>query len=143
MFAFTSSIFERFREEAEERLGDERFTIPDEFFESEYYKKWGLGPKREFSTLEKYWMMQLPMIVQTWEKYQSIDLEKLTREEKRFLDDMRDKHGKGPINFRQETRKEKDKLGQHQVDWFDLIKACTGADELDNKGLVFLHRMTP
>ena len=143
MFQYARMMFERFREQAEERFAGERFAIPEEVFESEYYRKWGLGSKREFSSVEKYYIFQLPMVAQTWEMCKSIDLENLTAEESRFLDDTHKKYGKGPINFREEMRKEEGKLEQHQETWFDLIKACTGTDDLDDTGLVVLHRLTP
>ena len=143
MRKYMSSLFERFKDKAQRSLDDPAFVIPSEIFESDAYRRWGLGEKGDFSLFEKYYIMQLPILAQTWELYVSIDLAKLSPEEQRFLDEAHTKYGNGRVNYRREVTKEKGTLDQHQEDWFNLIKAVTGSDELDDKGLVFLHRMTP
>ncbi len=143
MMNFTKSLFKRFQSKGQvpPLLAD--FVMPEESLQSDIYRKWGIGEKLEFSPFEKYYIMQLPMLAQTWQMYEAVDLKNLTREEQRFLDDMHAKYGNGKINYRREAAKDEGGLEQHQQDWFDLIKAATGSDTLDDKALIFLHRMTP
>jgi hypothetical protein len=124
-------------------MDDSQLSVPPEIFHMEMYQKWGLGNKRDFSRKEKYYLMQLPMLEQVWQTYTSIDIKKLTADEKNFLQDTRAKYGKGLINLRMETMKKQGKLQPHQENWFDLIKAVTGTDVLNDNDLVFVYRSTP
>lgn len=124
-------------------MPENSLSVVPELFEMEIYKKWGLGDKRDFSRKEKYYLMQLPMVEQTWQMYSGIDTAKLTADEKSFVKKNHVKYGKGLINLRKETVKEKRTLSQQQEIWFDLIKAVTGTDELDDRGLILVYKMTP
>jgi len=124
-------------------IDDEFFSIPPEMFEMEMYKKWGLGDKKEFSRKEKYYLMQLPTIVQTWQMYSDIDTNNLQEPENSYLKIMRAKYGNKKINLRAETIKQQGSLEPHQEHWFDLIKATTGSDELSDRDLILVYRLTP
>jgi len=75
--------------------------------------------------------------------YQSIDLSNLTSLEREYLDKIHGEYGKGPVNLRQKTLDKKKQIDPQQKYYFDLIKAVTGSDALDDRGLVMSFRMTP
>lgn len=124
-------------------ISKEDIIIPDMIYETELYRKWGLGPKRDFSLQELYYIMNLQQVESNWQMYSSIDLKNLTDAEKDNLQRTRLKYGDGPINLRQKAFDEHQSLDAHQQLFFDLIKAVTGTDTLDERGLVFAYRITP
>jgi len=145
--AYASRMYEYlitiYRELGGEKITDKDIVIPEEMFETQLYRTWGLGPKREFSLEEKYYIMNLQQVDRTWQMYQSIDLSNLTSLEREYLDKIHGEYGKGPVNLRQKTLDEKKQIDPQQKYYFDLIKAVTGSDALDDRGLVMSFRMTP
>lgn len=125
------------------KIADEDITIPEMMYESDIYIKWGLGAKREFSLEEKYYIMNLNQVDETWQLYSSIDLKNLNTPEKEFLERMRKQYGEGSVNLRQKAMDEGKQLVSNQQLFFDLIKAVTGDDTLDDRGLIFSYRVTP
>lgn len=121
----------------------ESLEIPDEFFQFELYKKWGLGEKRDFSTKEKYYLTQLHAVEESWQIYSQVDMKNLSDQEKQFLEKVHADCGQGPVNYREETRKIQGQLDKHQQMWFDLIEATTGNKELTDRDLIVVYRMAP
>lgn len=124
-------------------ITDQDTIIPDRAYESDVYKKWGLGPKREFTLEEKYYIMNLHYVDSIWHMYNSIDLNNLSASEQDFLERTRNKYGEHSVNLRQTVIDEGKQLDSNQKLFFDLIKAVTGDDTLDDLGLVFSYRIAP
>lgn len=118
-------------------------VIPNTLYETKLYTKWGLDTKREFSIQELYYIMNLQQVDAHWKQYNSIDLSCLTEEEYAYLKTMHQKYGNEAINLRQVAMEQNRSLDQHQHLFFDLIKAVTGDDTLDDRGLVFSYHITP
>jgi hypothetical protein len=136
-------VLEDNKDQAKAIYDSPNFQFPSEFLNSDIFRKWGFTPTEPLTLEEKYYLSQISQLDDTWKRVSTIDLDKLSPEESRFLKDMHKEYGSGRINFRQKTREKQGSLTQQQEMWFDLIKASTGDDNLDDKGLVILYRLTP
>jgi len=117
--------------------------VASDIFKSEVYRKWGLGDKTSFSSEEKLYIVQLPQIEEAWKRYKSIDINDLSEPEKKFLKEMHEKYGQGPINLREVMRQEYGELSLHQENIFDVVEAPSGREKLYDIDLVFYYRILP
>ena len=143
MVQFQSRDLETNQDQAKATFASPNYRLPAELLNSEVFRKWGFNPAGDLTMEEKYYLFSIPQLDDTWKRIGSIDLNKLSPEENRFVKDQHTEYGPGAINLRQNTREKQGSLTPQQDMWFDLIKACTGDDKLDDKGLVVLYRLTP
>jgi hypothetical protein len=143
MVQFQSRVLETNQDQAKATFASPNYRLPAELLNSEVFRKWGFNPAGDLTMEEKYYLFSIPQLDDTWKRIGSIDLNKLSPEESRFVKDRHTEYGPGAINLRQKTREKQGSLTPQQDMWFDLIKACTGDDKLDDKGLVVLYRLTP
>ena len=122
---------------------DSDIAIDRNIFDSDLYKKWGLGPKREFSIEEQIYIMGLLDMAAMWEEYNSINPDDLDESQKQYLEEMREKYGPGPLNLREEIRKKEGKLSEAQEAVLDLIEALCGHEEFGDVELIFFAARQP
>ena len=121
--------------------GDKQPLLDLRGLQSNVYKKWGLGLRKEFTPEETLYIYNIDEMARIWDMYSSVDMSKLNAGEKTHLKDMHDKYGPGKVNLREETRKSSGKLQTSQEIYFDMIEAVTGSSEFDDADLIFIYRM--
>jgi len=63
----------------------------------------------------------------------------LNEQQVKYLQQMHDQYGSGPINLRKELKKEEGGLSERDNKLLMLIEAICGCEELDDRALVVLY----
>jgi len=116
-------------------LGREDLYLPPEFFESETYKKWGFGDRRNFTTGERVYLKRIEETEDFWREYNSINMNSLSKEDQEGLEEMHQKYGVNP-RVDETINKYPD-----EEEFFDAIRILTGHETLNDRDLIALKKM--
>ena len=73
---------------------EDTYTVTSKDLNSETYRKWGLGPYRDFNQAEKAYISEIQNIDKAWMIYTEIDMNNLDQSEIEYLAAIHKKHGK-------------------------------------------------
>ena len=118
---------------------DQDVELDGRIYYTPVYRKWGLGPEREFSLEEKSYLVGLAETAQMWEKYNRIDVDNLGAADEEFLKQTHEKYGPGPIDLRQERINEMGSLSEEAEKILDIVEVVSGRSEFEDRDLVFLR----
>lgn len=118
---------------------DQDVELDGRIYYTPVYRKWGLGPEREFSLEEKLFLVGLDETAQMWEEYNSIDVDNLGAADKEFLKQTHEKYGPGPIDLRHERIKEMGSLSEEAEKILDIVEVVSARSEFEDRDLVFLR----
>lgn len=113
--------------------------LKDDLFQTDLYRKWGLGERREFSLGEKVYLSTLDIIAQIWDEYENIDLTSLDQSDRDFLTQLHEKYGSGPIDLRKYRKKENGKLSEDENNVLDIVEVVSGRTIFEDNDLIFLR----
>lgn len=122
-----------------QELNEDTVRIPTEIYFSALYKKWGLGPEREFCPSEKAYLLRLDEIAQMWNDYNSIELKRLDQFDREFLQEMHSTYGPGPIDLLAEQKRQTNKLSENVERILRRVEVVSGNTRFDDRDLIFLR----
>jgi hypothetical protein len=119
-------------------------------FNSDIYRKWGLGKRRVFIKPEKRYILKTEDIDIMWKIYKDVDLNNLNDLEKNFLNKIHNLYGPGSLQ-------QKDLLKfirESEGDFFDAdvatyeymlgyLSVIFDFNEIDDHIVIFMHRLGP
>ena len=118
-------------------------------FDSDLYKKWGLGKRRLFTKPEKQYILKLEGIENLWmtyeKEYKSIDLNNLSKSEAAYLKKIHDKYGDKPVDLIKEIRDDEGDFFKENVELYEhclpFLSEVFGFKKTDDLVIIFLHRL--
>lgn len=124
----------------EEEVTPGQPDVSPDVFGKESYAKWGLGPMREFSDQEKVYIDKIEETAENWQQYSSIDLGRLTSEEKEYLEKMHDKYGAGPVDL--SDKKGTGTFSDRMEELLGMVEVLSGTPVLLDVDIIFIKRAT-
>jgi hypothetical protein len=119
-------------------------------FDSDLYKKWGLGNRRLFIKPEKQYILRIEYIGVLWMYYEGVDLNNLDVLEENFLQKIHDYYGQRPLRPEEFLKFIKDNNSffddadfatyEYMLVYLSEILDFT---EIDDHIIIFMHRLGP
>ena len=119
-------------------------TITPKELNSQNYKKWGIGPYREFHRAEMAYIVNIDNMVKIWQVYNNINLNKLSQSEQKYLKVVHNKYGSNPSIADLTTI---DMSGFFPEDTelydmvFEMVEFIFDLHKVDDFVIIFIHRI--
>lgn len=122
----------------------EGIIITPKELNSQNYKKWGIGPFREFHRAEMAYINEIDNMVDIWQIYNNINLNNLSLSEQTYLKAVHDKYGSNPsiddlttIDMRGFFPEETELYDMV----FEMVEFVFDLHKVDDFVIIFLHRL--
>ena len=119
-------------------------------FESDLYKKWGLGKRRLFIKPEKQYILRIEYLDPLWRIYEGVDLNELDVLEKDFLNKIHNRYGSGSLHqeeFLKFIQDGESSLFDADIETYEYmlgyLSEILNFTKVDDHVIIFMHRLGP
>ena len=119
-------------------------------FDSELYKKWGLGKRRLFIKPEKQYILRIEYLDPLWTIYKGVDLNNLNDLEKEFLNKIHNYYGSGSLrqeDFLKFIQDSDSSLFDADIETYEYmlgyLSEILNFTKVDDHVIIFISRLGP